>query len=63
MLCVYGHKKYCYSQSVRIDFRRQILTSKIDPRAVRVKWLCRDIGLVQVKRAKRPLTGNLGKDK
>ena len=41
MLCVYGHYEYFYSYSVGIDsesdvYRRQILTSKIDPRAVRV---------------------------
>ena len=39
MLWVYGHKKYVYSYSawiVRI-FSRQILTTKVDPRAVRVK--------------------------
>ena len=37
MLCVYDHYKYFYSFSV--GFRRQILTSKGDPRAVRVKWI------------------------
>ena len=37
MLWVYGHYEYFNSYSAGIDFRRQILTSKIDPRAVRVK--------------------------
>ena len=38
MLCVYGHYKYFYSYSTRIDFiRRQNLTCKVDPRAVSVK--------------------------
>ena len=45
MLWVYGHYKYFYSYSARIDFsrqnlmyRRQILTTKVDPRAVRVNY-------------------------
>ena len=37
MLWVYGHYKYVYSYSVGIDFTRQILTSKDDLCAVRVK--------------------------
>ena len=37
MFWVYCHYKYPYSYGARIDFRRQNLTSKIDPRAVRVK--------------------------
>ena len=37
MLCVYGHYIYVYAYSAGIDFRRQILTSKVDPRTVRVK--------------------------
>ena len=42
MLWVYDHWKYFYAYSVEIDFsrdvyRRQILTTKVDPRAVRVK--------------------------
>ena len=36
MLWVYGHYKV-YSFSAGIDFRRQILTSKVDPRTERVK--------------------------
>ena len=36
---VYGHYKYCYSYSAGIDFRRQILTTKVDLRAIRVKLL------------------------
>ena len=45
MLRVYGHYKYLYSFSAGIDFRRQnltsvyrrqILTSKVDPRTERV---------------------------
>ena len=45
MLWVYDHYKYLFSYtcySAEIDFRRQILTSKVDPRAVRVNtglWL------------------------
>ena len=39
MLWVYGHYTYFYPYSVVIDCRRQILTSKVDPRAVRVKSL------------------------
>ena len=35
MSWVYGHKKYFYSYSAGIDFRRQ--NTKVDPRAVRVK--------------------------
>ena len=34
MLWVYSHYKYFYSYSAVIEFRRQILTSKVDPRAV-----------------------------
>ena len=37
MLWVYDQYKYFYSYSAAIDFRRQILTSKDDPRTVRVK--------------------------
>ena len=36
MLWVYRSYKYDYSYSAGIDFRRQILTSKFDPRTVRV---------------------------
>ena len=32
----YGHYIYIYFFSAVIDFRHQILTSKVDPRAVRV---------------------------
>ena len=47
MLWVYDHFKYFYSYSAGIDFspsesdvyRRQILTTKVDPRAVRVTRL------------------------
>ena len=39
MLWVYGHYKYFYSYSAGIYFWRRILTSKVDPRAVRVKVL------------------------
>ena len=38
MLYVYGHHKYVYSYSAGIDFGRQNLTSKVDPRAERVEW-------------------------
>ena len=38
MLWVYVHYKYSYSYSVGINFRRQNLTSKVDPRAVRVVY-------------------------
>ena len=37
MLWVYDHYKYFYSHSAGIDLRRQILTTKVDPRTVRVK--------------------------
>ena len=37
MLWVYGHYKYFNSFSAGIDFRRQILTSKVDPRTEMVK--------------------------
>ena len=37
MLWVYSHYKYVYFYSAEIDFRRQNLMSKVDPRAVRVK--------------------------
>ena len=41
MLWVYGHYKYVYSYKAGIDFsrqncRRQILSTKVDPRSVRV---------------------------
>ena len=36
MLWVYGHYKYIYFTSVVIDFSRQILTTKVDPRDVKV---------------------------
>ena len=42
MSCVYSHYKYFYSLSAGIDFRRQILTSKVGPRTERVQgflWL------------------------
>ena len=37
VLCVYGHLEYVYSYGAWIDFRRQILTSKVDSRSVRVR--------------------------
>ena len=37
MLWVYDHYKYFYSYSAGIVFIRQILTTKVDPRAERVK--------------------------
>ena len=39
MLWVYGRYKYFYTYSAGFDFRRQNLTSKVDPRAVMVKSL------------------------
>ena len=39
MLGVYGYYKYVYSYCAGIDCRRQNLTSKVDPRAVRIKGL------------------------
>ena len=36
ILWVYDQYKYVYSYSAGIDFRRQNLTSKVDPHAVRV---------------------------
>ena len=38
MLWMYGFYKYYNSSSAVIDFRRQILTSKVDPQAVRVDF-------------------------
>ena len=43
MLWVYGHFKYFLSYSAGIDFRRQTLASKVDPRAVRVKTLSKPV--------------------
>ena len=40
ILWVYGHYKYFYYDSAGIDFRRQNLTSKVDPRTVRVNVDC-----------------------
>ena len=37
MLRVYDHYKYFNSYSAGIEFRRQTVTSNVDPRAVRVK--------------------------
>ena len=37
MLWVYNHYKYVYPYSAGIDFSRQIPTTKVDPRAARVK--------------------------
>ena len=39
MLYEYGHEKYFYFTSESDVNRRQILTSKVDPRAVRVNAL------------------------
>ena len=39
VLWVCGHCKYFYSYSVGIDMRRQNLTSKVDPRAIRGRFL------------------------
>ena len=36
MLRVYDHYKYVYSYKSGIHFRRQNVTPKVDPRAVRV---------------------------
>ena len=48
MLWVYDDYKYYNSYSAEIDFRRQILTSKVYPRAVRVK-LCLAIAIHNLK--------------
>ena len=54
MLWIYSRYKYVYSHSAGIDFRRQILTSKVDPRTVRVKqrdtidW--HNVGIMLVQR-------------
>ena len=37
MLLVYDPCKYFYSYTAGIDFRCQILTSKVDPRSVRIE--------------------------
>ena len=47
MLWVYGHYKYFDSFSAGIDFRRQNLTSKVDPRAVSVNTQLSSTLLVQ----------------
>ena len=39
MLSFYGPYKYVYSHSAGIDFRRPILTSKVDSRTVKMKWI------------------------
>ena len=39
LLWVYGHWKYFNSHSAAIDFRRQILMTKVDPRSVRFSGL------------------------
>ena len=40
VLFVYSHYNYFHSYSAEIDFRRLILTNKVDPRAVMVKpWI------------------------
>ena len=36
MLCVYVHFKYAYFSTAGIDFRRQYMTSKVDPGTERV---------------------------
>ena len=43
MLWVFDHYKYFDSYSAGIDFRRQKLTSKVGPRAVRVKMTFRQL--------------------
>ena len=48
MLWVYGYYKYFYSYSAGIDFRRQILTPKVDHRTVRFK-IVHISGLLQLK--------------
>ena len=40
MLWVFAHYEYFNSYSAGIDFRRQNLTSTVDPRAITVKLLC-----------------------
>ena len=42
MLWIYDHYHFCNSFSVGIVFRRQILTSKGDPRAARVSMQCHE---------------------
>ena len=37
MLWFYDHYKYFYSYSAEIDFSRQILTTKVDARAVSLR--------------------------
>ena len=38
MLWVHGHYKYFQFYSAGIDYRRQILTTEVGPRTVRVKF-------------------------
>ena len=47
MLWVYGQYKYVYSYSAGIDFSRQILTTEVDPRAVRVKHSTTGLDYIQ----------------
>ena len=42
------HYIYFYSYSAEIDNRRQILPSKVDPRAVRVNPLTADVAYILV---------------
>ena len=54
MLWVHGHYKYYYSYSAGIDFRREILTTKVDPRTVRfnhtnVRFSVYDDGIISMQ--------------
>ena len=50
MLWVYDHYKYFYSYSAGIDFSRQNLTPKVDPRAVTVNIVSPAVALAQHKK-------------
>ena len=50
MLWVYSHYKDFYSSSAGVDFRRQILTSWVDPRTVNESRLNFNDGIVDTVR-------------
>ena len=51
MLWVHGHYKYFQFYSAGIDYRRQILSTKVGPRTVRVKFPAAVAGAEQVDTA------------
>ena len=53
MLYFYGHYKYVYFYSTRLDYRRENLTSKVDPRAVRVNVIIELVPWASIKEQKK----------